>query len=96
MEDAAIIELYWARDEGAIRETDAKYGRFCYSIAYHILSNREDAGESVNDTYLAAWQTIPPKKPDSLGAYLGRIVRNVSINLRRRRDSLKRGGAGLC
>ena len=61
MEDAAIIELYWARDESAIAETDAKYGRFCYSIAYHILSNREDAGESVNDTYLAAWQTIPPK-----------------------------------
>ena len=98
MEDAAIVDLYWARDEGAIRETDAKYGRYCYAIAYRILAGREDSDESVNDTYLAAWRTMPPKRPDSLGAYLGRIVRNISLGRLRRRESAKRGGgeASLC
>ncbi len=98
MEDAAIVNLYWARDEGAIRETDAKYGRYCYAIAYRILAGREDSDESVNDTYLAAWRTMPPKRPDSLGAYLGRIVRNISLGRLRRRESAKRGGgeASLC
>lgn len=98
MEDSAIVDMYWARDEGAIRETDIKYGRFCYSAAFRILAGREDAQESVNDTYMAAWQSMPPQRPSALGAYLGRIVRNISLNRLRRRSSEKRGGgeAALC
>ena len=80
MEDSKILDLYWARDEGAIKETQAKYGGLCYSIAINILSSPQDSEECVNDTYNKAWQSIPPKRPNSLAAYLGRIVRNLSIN----------------
>ena len=80
MEDQAIIELYWERDETAIRETDLKYGRFCHSLALNILSLREEAEECVNDTYHRAWNSIPPERPRAFRAWLGRIVRNLSIN----------------
>ena len=79
MDDLRIIELFFRRDEQAIRETAAKYGRLCYSIAYSILSSREDSEECVSDTYLGAWNTIPPSKPENLTVYLCRIVRNQSL-----------------
>ncbi|WP_312701019.1 sigma-70 family RNA polymerase sigma factor [Sedimentibacter sp.] len=80
MDDLQIIKLYWSRDEEALKETNTKYGRLLHSIALNILSNHEDSEECVNETYLKAWNAIPPQKPDSLTAYLGRIVRNLSIN----------------
>ena len=66
MEDKQIVDLYWKRSESAIAETEKKYGRYCHYIAYQILENDEDAKEIVNDTYLKTWQTIPPKRPESL------------------------------
>lgn len=90
MEDAAIIVLYWARDQRAIVETDGKYGPFCRRLALNILTVREDAEECVNDTYHQAWNTMPPQRPDSLRAYLGRIVRNLSLDLWRRNHAQKR------
>ena len=80
MEDHQIVELYWARSERAIPETADKYGRYCYSIACHILHSREDSEECVNDTYLHAWNTMPPQRPDRLSAFLGRIARNLALN----------------
>ena len=92
MEDIAIIELYWARDEAAITETDLKYGTLCRRLAFNILSSREDSEECVNDTWHRAWDTMPPQRPGSLRAYLGRIVRNLSISRLRSRTAQKRGG----
>jgi len=80
MEDIQIIELYNARIETAISETDNKYGRMLYGIALNILSNHWDSEEVVNNTYIKVWNAIPPERPNSLGAYLGRITRNLSIN----------------
>lgn len=93
MEDQDIIALFFERSEKAIEETDKKYGGYCYSIAYNILSNREDSEESVNDTYLAAWNTIPPRKPSFLNAFLAKITRYISID-RWRKNSTKRRGGG--
>jgi len=73
MDDVQILELYYARDESAIKETDAKYGRMLHSIAMNILSDYWDSEEIVNDTYTKAWNAIPPDKPNFLAAYLGRI-----------------------
>jgi len=92
MEDDAIVALYWERSEQAIRETDNKYGSFCYSIAYNLLHNAEDASESVNDTYLEAWNSMPPHKPNSLSAFLGRITRRLSVDRWRSTHAQKRGG----
>lgn len=92
MEDTAIIELYWARNEDALTQTDQKYGTMCRTLAFHILSNRQDSEECVNDTWHRAWNTMPPQRPDSLRAYLGRIVRNLSISRLRQRTAQKRGG----
>ncbi len=92
MEDEAIVSLYWKRSEQAINETEQKYGGFCYSIAYHILHNAEDASESVNDTYLEAWNSMPPHKPNSLAAFLGRITRRLSVDRWRSSHAEKRGG----
>ena len=92
MEDNQIIDLYFARSEQAIQETDTKYGGYCYSIAYHILSNQEDSEESVNDTYLAAWRNIPPHCPSALAAFLGKITRNISLDRWKNRKAQKRGG----
>ena len=92
MEDQGILELFFARSEQAIAETDRKYGGYCYSIAYNILSSKEDSEESVSDTYLAAWNLIPPRKPNFLNAFLGKITRHISIDRWRRLGAKKRGG----
>jgi len=93
MEDEAIVSLYWQRSESAIRETEVKYDRYLTKIAYNILSDREDSRESVNDTYLAAWNSIPPHRPGVLSTYLGKITRRISIDRFRRRTRQKRGGS---
>ncbi len=90
MEDDLIVSLYWNRDEEAIGETEKKYGRYLVKIAYNILSDLEDSKESVNDTYLKAWDSIPPHKPSVLSTYLGKITREVSIDIYRKRASVKR------
>ena len=92
MDDNSIIDLYFDRSEAAITETDAKYGRDCFHIAENILNNFEDSEESVNDTYLAAWRTIPPKRPNRLAVYLGKMTRNISLDRWKRRNAAKRGG----
>lgn len=92
MEDHAIIELYWERSEDAISKTAAKYGGYCYTIAYNILSNNEDAEESVNDTWLAAWNTMPPRRPKLLAAFLGKMTRYISLDRWKNRTARKRGG----
>lgn len=95
MDDNAIVDLYWNRSESAISETALKYGGFCYSIAYNILTNKEDADESVSDTYLAAWNSIPPRRPGLLSAFLGKITRHISIDRWRERCAYKRGGGEM-
>ena len=90
MEDDLIVSLYWNRDEQAIGDTEKKYGRYLVKIAYNILSDLEDSKESVNDTYLKAWASIPPHKPSVLSTYLGKITREVSIDIFRKRTSSKR------
>ena len=89
--DQAIIQLYWDRDENAIKETDIAYGAYCRTISFTIVGNDEDAQECVNDTYLQTWNSIPPQKPDKLSAYLGKICRNLSINRVRQMTAQKRG-----
>ena len=79
MEDAAIIELFWARNEEAIRETRTKYGTYCYAIARRLLGSPEDAEDCVSDTWHAAWNAMPPERPNSLRAWLGRVTRNLSL-----------------
>lgn len=79
MQDNQIVDLYFARDEQAIAETDKKYGKTCMQLSYNILGSRPDAEECVNDTYLRTWQSIPPERPHSLGAFVCRIVRNISL-----------------
>ena len=90
MEDSQIIGLYFKRDEAAISETAAKYGAFCRGIALNILSINADADECVNDTYLRAWNSIPPQKPDKLGAWLGKVVRNIAFDLWKKNHRKKR------
>lgn len=80
MDDNLIVRLYWSKDEDAILHTRQKYGAYCHSIAYNILFSHEDADECVSDTYLRAWNAIPPQKPDRLGAFLGKITRNLALN----------------
>ena len=92
MEDKQIVDLYWAREESAIYETDVKYGSYCHSIAYTILQNQQDAEESVNDTYMDAWNTMPPNRPSILATFLGKITRRISIDRWRIRSAKKRGG----
>lgn len=95
MEDQGIIALFFDRSEQAIEETDKKYGGYCYSIAYNILSNREDSEESVSDTYLAAWNTIPPRRPNFLNAFLAKMTRHISIDRWRKLSAKKRGGGEI-
>lgn len=92
MEDFLIVNLYWARNENAIAESDRKYGRILRSLSLSILSSREDAEECVNDTYLAAWNAMPTARPDYLGAFLSKITRRVSIDRYRAAHRQKRGG----
>lgn len=93
MEDGEIIELYWNRSEQAIAESAAKYGRYCGRIAYNILTDREDAEETVNDTWLQAWNAIPPNRPAVLQAFLGRITRLLALKKHRYNTADKRGGS---
>lgn len=90
MEDHQIIQLYWDRDTTAISATAEKYGQFCARLALSILGDREDAEECVNDTYHRTWLTVPPQRPNSLSAYLGRIIKNLSIDRYRRERAKKR------
>ena len=91
MDDRQIINLFNERSEAAISETAAKYGKYCHAIAYNILYNEEDTEECVNDTYLKAWETIPPQEPNILSAFLGKITRNLAISKYRYYNSKKRG-----
>ena len=93
MEDEKIVDLYWQRSESAIRETEIKYDRYLTKIAYNILADAEDSRESVNDTYLAAWNSMPPHRPGVLSTYLGKLTRRISIDCFRRRTRQKRGGS---
>lgn len=90
MQDEGIVSLYWQRDETAIRETERKYGRYLTKIAYNILADREDSEESVNDTYWRAWESIPPHRPVVLATYLGRMTRQLSIDIFRKKHRVKR------
>ena len=90
MDDLAIVELYHRREEQAIAESDKKYGALCRSIALRLLTLREDAEECVNDTWHAAWNRMPPDRPNALGAFLGRITRNLSVSRWRREHAQKR------
>ncbi len=90
MSDDNIVELYWQREEKAIEYTDAKYGRYLYTIAYNIVHNRPDCEECLNDTYLGTWNCIPPTRPKSFQAFISKIMRNVAVNKFRRNNADKR------
>ncbi len=95
MEDEKIIDLYFERNESAISETAEKYGNYLYKIAFNILSDNEDSEESVNDTYMSAWNTIPPEKPNIFSAFLSKITRYISLNRYRAGKAEKRGGGEI-
>lgn len=95
MEDEHIVNLYWQRNERAIDETRQKYSQYCYCIAYNILQSREDAQECENDTYLAAWNAIPPHRPALLSTFLGKLTRRISLDRWRSNNAAKRGGDAL-
>ena len=90
MDDEKIVSLYWEREESAISETEKKYDRYLTKIAYNILYDREDSRESVNDTYLAAWESMPPHRPSVLSAYLAKLTRRISIDRFRLKTRQKR------
>ena len=92
MEDKQIIDLYFQRNEQAIRETARKYGNYCLSIAGNILQNYADAEETVNDTYIGAWNSIPPHRPAILSTYLGKITRRLALKRWKATRTRKRGG----
>lgn len=95
MHDNQIVDLYIARDERAIGETNQKYGTYCLQVANHILSDRQDAEETVNDTWLRAWNSIPPNRPGVLKLYLAKITRNLSFSRYRAQTAQKRGGGEI-
>ena len=92
MDDLDIIELYFCRDEKALTETAHKYGNYCYTIAFNVLNSIEDSKETVNDTYLELWNTIPPNRPTFLSAFIGKITRRLAIGRWRKNTAVKRGG----
>ena len=92
MEDTAIIDLYWARSQQAISASEEKYGAYCHTIARRILDREEDAEECVNDTWLRAWNAMPPQRPGVLSAFFGKLTRNLSLDRWRRNKAAKRGG----
>ncbi len=96
MDDAKIVSLYWDRDEAAIAASEDKYGAYCSTISYNITASLEDAEECVNETWLRAWNVIPPNKPVRLTAFFGKIVRNLSLDRLRRKNALRRGGSNVC
>ena len=91
MEDGKIVELYWLRDQQAIAQTETKYGPYLTKVAMNILCDREDSAESVNDTYLAAWNAIPPHRPQALCPFLSKLTRRIAVSLLRKKQSFKRG-----
>lgn len=93
MTDPEIVSLYWKRDESAIKHTQSKYNSYLTRISYNILANLEDCREAVNDTYLAAWNSMPDNRPGVLSTYLGKITRQLSIDIFRKRKSKKRAGS---
>ena len=95
MEDTRIVQLYWDRDQKAISETATKYGNYCTFIAKNILGNKEDAEECVNDTYMNAWNSMPPHRPNMLSTFLGKITRNLSFNRYKHNKTDKRGGSEI-
>jgi RNA polymerase sigma-70 factor (ECF subfamily) len=92
MTDKQIIELFFSRSETALSEIEAKYGAFCRDVALRILNDRRDVEECLNDTWLAAWNAIPPERPKDLGAYLAGVTRNVAVKKLRAHTAEKRGG----
>ena len=92
MDDQAIIDLYWDRSEEAIVQTDKKYGKYCFTIANRILENPDDSEECVSDTYMSAWNRMPPVRPQILSVFLGKITRNISVSRWRKQSAVKRGG----
>lgn len=95
MDDRKIIELYFARDELALQKSEEVYGKYCKAIAKNILGCDEDAEETLNDTLLRAWNSIPPEKPQSLKVYLGTLARNISFDKYRKMTAEKRGGCEI-
>ena len=95
MDDAQIVSLFWKRDESAIEQTRQQYGPLCRRIAFNLVGDRQDAEECENDVYMAAWNAIPPARPQSLSAFLGRIARNVALNRFDHRSAAKRGGGEM-
>ena len=90
MEDSAIVQLYWDRDERAIAESDGKYGPLCRSVALRVLGSPEDSEECVSDTWLRSWNAMPPERPARLGAFLAKITRNLALDRWRRDRTAKR------
>ena len=95
MEDASIVDLFWQRDETALAETKSKYGRYCQVIANNILHNDEDAQECVNDVFLAAWNAIPPHRPEKLSTFLAKLTRRIALNRWRDASAERRGGGNI-
>lgn len=94
MEDIHIVTLYWEREEAAIAESEKKYGAYCYDIAWRVLANHEDAQETLDDTWLHAWNAIPPARPTRLRPYFAKLTRNLAID-RWRRNTAEKRGSGL-
>ncbi|MCR5784145.1 MAG: sigma-70 family RNA polymerase sigma factor [Eubacterium sp.] len=90
--DTQIIDLYWARQEAAIKETDIAYGKYLFKISYNVLLEREDSRENVNDTYFKAWNLMPPERPGILSSFLGKLCRNGAIDMYRKKHAAKRAG----
>lgn len=95
MKDCQIVDLYWQRNTDAISETNAKYGNYCYSIAFNILCDDQDAEECVNDTWLGAWNAMPEHRPNQLSSFVAKITRSVAYNRFKARNAYKRGGGEL-
>ena len=88
--DSQIVDMFWARDEEAISVTDGKYGRYLYKLAYNVIKDEDDSRSALDDTYLGAWNSIPPSRPERLLLYLSKLARRISIDLFRRRTAKKR------
>lgn len=93
MEDKKIVDLFMKRDEAALTETEQKYGRYCHFVAHNILGSDEDSEECVNDTYLRTWHAIPPSIPDNLKAFVGKITRNLALDMYDKNHAQKRSDA---
>ena len=95
MEDREIVALYLERNEIAIEASEKKYGKYCFFIADNILGNKEDSEECVNDTYMKAWNSIPPRRPEKLSGFLGKITRNLALDVLEKKSAKKRGNKTL-